>query len=31
MKLDPARFLTATGLTWQKILKKDQNKIRFIN
>ena len=30
-KLDPDRFLTAPGLTWKKILKKDQNKIRFIN
>ena len=30
-KLDPDHFLTAPGLKWQKILKKDQNKIRFIN
>ena len=30
-ELDPAHFLSATGLAWQVFFKKDQSKIRIIN
>ena len=29
--LDPAHFVSASGLAWQAFLKKDQSKIRSIN